>query len=218
VAANVKDTRVPTAQATRYKGSVIINGKREFFSVSDMPLYWDIQSGDEFFSYAKGKVLIVGNRFSSIFSQNNWPTDKNRITVNDVTSGGGIDTGDIVVFKVSDTATPLANWEYHVAVVTNINKGTKELYYDPPSTKIAAASPNHKITSFRVDIGGSTLISNQLQTRNSGFNAKNGAGVASGAPIIIGGYNLWVDSSGRLRIKNGAPTSDTDGTVVGTQT
>jgi len=38
------------------------------------------------------------------------------------------------------------------------------------------------------------------------------------APLNLGGYRLWVDSSGRLRIKNGAPTSDTDGTVVGTQT
>lgn len=37
-------------------------------------------------------------------------------------------------------------------------------------------------------------------------------------PIILGSYYLWVDTSGRLRIKNGAPTSDTDGTVVGTQT
>ena len=30
-------------------------------------------------------------------------------------------------------------------------------------------------------------------------------------------YYLWVDSSGRLRIKSGAPTSDTDGAVVGSQ-
>lgn len=30
-------------------------------------------------------------------------------------------------------------------------------------------------------------------------------------------YYLWVDSSARLRIKLTAPTSDTDGTVVGAQ-
>lgn len=36
-------------------------------------------------------------------------------------------------------------------------------------------------------------------------------------PLRLGSYHLWVDTSGRLRIKNGAPTSDTDGTVVGTQ-
>lgn len=35
--------------------------------------------------------------------------------------------------------------------------------------------------------------------------------------LRLGNYYFWVDSSGRLRIKNGAPSSDTDGTVVGTQ-
>ena len=34
---------------------------------------------------------------------------------------------------------------------------------------------------------------------------------------VLGIYHLWVDASSRLRIKNSAPTSDTDGTVVGTQ-
>ena len=36
--------------------------------------------------------------------------------------------------------------------------------------------------------------------------------------IAFGSYFLWVDATGDLRIKNGVPTSDTDGTVVGTQT
>jgi hypothetical protein len=36
--------------------------------------------------------------------------------------------------------------------------------------------------------------------------------------FVMGAYNFWVDGSGRLRIKSGVPTSDTDGTVVGTQT
>lgn len=35
--------------------------------------------------------------------------------------------------------------------------------------------------------------------------------------IAFGSQFLWVDSAGKLRIKSGAPTSDTDGTVVGTQ-
>jgi hypothetical protein len=34
----------------------------------------------------------------------------------------------------------------------------------------------------------------------------------------LGTTHLWVDSLGKLRIKSGAPTSDTDGTIVGTQT
>jgi hypothetical protein len=35
--------------------------------------------------------------------------------------------------------------------------------------------------------------------------------------LKLGNYSLWVDATGDLRIKNGAPSSDTDGTVVGTQ-
>lgn len=46
-------------------------------------------------------------------------------------------------------------------------------------------------------------------------------GVAGGAwntgCLRIGTYRLWVDATGDLRIKSTAPTSDLDGTVVGTQ-
>lgn len=36
--------------------------------------------------------------------------------------------------------------------------------------------------------------------------------------FMIGNYHLWVDSTGRLRIKSSTPTGDMDGTVVGSQT
>ncbi|MCD7034310.1 glycoside hydrolase family 55 protein [Metabacillus sp. GX 13764] len=36
--------------------------------------------------------------------------------------------------------------------------------------------------------------------------------------LILGSNHLWMDATGKLRIKNGAPTSDTDGVVVGSQT
>jgi len=35
--------------------------------------------------------------------------------------------------------------------------------------------------------------------------------------FYLGSYALWVDATGDLRINNGVPASDTDGTVVGTQ-
>ena len=35
--------------------------------------------------------------------------------------------------------------------------------------------------------------------------------------ITLGQYRIWVDSAGKLRIKFGEPTSDTDGTIVGSQ-
>lgn len=34
------------------------------------------------------------------------------------------------------------------------------------------------------------------------------------SPIRLGNYRLWVDGTGALRIKNGAPTGDTDGNLV----
>lgn len=42
-------------------------------------------------------------------------------------------------------------------------------------------------------------------------------GAWDGNHLLMGVYHLWIDSSGRLRVKNSAPLSDTDGTVVGTQ-
>lgn len=36
--------------------------------------------------------------------------------------------------------------------------------------------------------------------------------------LRLGNYYLWVDTTGKLRIKSSVPTSDLDGTVVGTQT
>jgi hypothetical protein len=30
----------------------------------------------------------------------------------------------------------------------------------------------------------------------------------------MGTYHLWIDATGKLRMKNGAPTSDLDGSLV----
>lgn len=35
---------------------------------------------------------------------------------------------------------------------------------------------------------------------------------------VLGSYHLWLDTSGRLRVKSSKPTSATDGTIIGTQT
>jgi hypothetical protein len=34
---------------------------------------------------------------------------------------------------------------------------------------------------------------------------------------ILGAYHLWIDATGDLRIKSSTPTTDLDGTIVGTQ-
>jgi len=47
--------------------------------------------------------------------------------------------------------------------------------------------------------------------------AGNG-GAWNTAHLVMGTYHFWVDAVGRLRVKVSTPTSDTDGTIVGTQT
>ena len=51
----------------------------------------------------------------------------------------------------------------------------------------------------------------------TGINVETGESAWNFDPLKLGAYVLWVDATGDLRIKNGSPTSDTDGTIVGTQ-
>lgn len=48
-------------------------------------------------------------------------------------------------------------------------------------------------------------------------NIKSGNGAWNGGHFIMGNYHFWVDASGELRMKNGAPLSDKDGQTVGSQ-
>lgn len=56
---------------------------------------------------------------------------------------------------------------------------------------------------------GKFTVAQQLKSEQSSYSFE---------PLALGSYVLWIDSSGRLRIKSGTPASETDGTVVGTQT
>jgi hypothetical protein len=71
--------------------------------------------------------------------------------------------------------------------------------------KVQVNNPRLYIASGAVNYG-------HLQARGQNSGAWNGP------RLILGAYHLWVDSTGDLRIKSSAPTSDTDGAVVGTQT
>lgn len=63
-------------------------------------------------------------------------------------------------------------------------------------------------SAYGLNVQGIFGTTSTLMVENSAFNA---------GMLRLGNYHFWVDGSGRLRIKNGLPTSDTDGTVVGTQ-
>lgn len=81
---------------------------------------------------------------------------------------------------------------------------------------------NNKLFS---DSGILTLQSNLSMRIKSGdsagqninFSTSGGTSSWEKGHLVLGAYHIWVDATGDLRIKSGAPTSDTDGTVVGTQ-
>jgi hypothetical protein len=80
----------------------------------------------------------------------------------------------------------------------------------------ANAGSNYAI--YRYDDAGGLLGGGPVFgiTRSTGL-VSIGSSAWNGGHFEMGAYRLWVDSSGRLRIKSGAPSSDTDGTIVGTQ-
>lgn len=77
---------------------------------------------------------------------------------------------------------------------------------DLPSSKLPnyADNLNWKLTQILRDMA---IAINQ--TQGSYWN---------GPHPIMGSYHLWIDATGDLRIKSSPPTSDLDGTVVGSQT
>ena len=108
-----------------------------------------------------------------------------------------------------------------------LNAASLEILNNIPLTMQDSGGTARSVLKFST---GNTVLAGSSDY--SGFNGNYGLGTwhftsprfdaASGAtgyqaPFWAGTYALWVDSSGRLRIKSSAPSSDTDGTVVGTQ-
>jgi Pectate lyase superfamily protein len=85
-------------------------------------------------------------------------------------------------------------------------------------------SNNHTLDGWSVTATTPNFISNSSfnYIRQSGKHPKLSSvqvlssGFADNS-FVLGNNHLWVDLSGKLRIKNGQPTSDTDGAVVGSQ-
>ena len=89
------------------------------------------------------------------------------------------------------------------------------------STAESGSNTGANIQLARADDAGSILGTVLSVSRATGQVSMTDAGVTLAGtynkPLTLGSNNLWVDGSGKLRIKSGTPSSDTDGTVVGTQ-
>lgn len=103
---------------------------------------------------------------------------------------------------------------------------TRVVNFPPANTRVGfwvRNDTNYPLTMTPSGGAGATVYPGQLMWIAS--NGTNFQPFAQSLPfwnqehIKLGSYSLWVDPSGdKLRIKNGAPTSASDGTVVGTQT
>jgi hypothetical protein len=65
-------------------------------------------------------------------------------------------------------------------------------------------------TSMRLQSGDSANYNISISTRS-------GVSTFDRGHLVLGSHHIWVDQSGKLRIQNGAPTGDTSGVVVGSQ-
>ena len=83
------------------------------------------------------------------------------------------------------------------------------------STNESGGSPAHILDTSVLSGYDKSL----LELRNGGnskFRVDSEGNIHSNS-IVLGGNFIWVDASGKLRIKNGTPNSDLDGVVVGSQ-
>jgi hypothetical protein len=217
------DTVVPTTQASRYKGTQVIDGRQQMQQVASSPLYSDLESGEEFISTTYGAINVTGVWSSTVSQQYNFGSGTLNCLIIDGLDVANIQAGDVAVFRISDSAAAPVDWSWHVAEITKVRVSSAAIEYSPanPTARTAiTATGEDRVLIFRIS---KRFDPPALITQRSGADAQyggfiSGVGTTYGAPLQLGAYHLWVDSSGRLRIKNGVPTSDTDGTVVGTQT
>jgi hypothetical protein len=115
--------------------------------------------------------------------------------------------------------------------VSNSGLGNSTVYnvylYDnanAPALEVATtATAVDSSSGYTIKSGDATrLFVGSVQTDGSANFLTSGTGwlnpsKVSGSQVGVAAF-LWVDSTGDLRVKNSAPTSDTDGSVVGSQT
>jgi hypothetical protein len=75
----------------------------------------------------------------------------------------------------------------------------------------AIVKPNGKTDlSLQCSVGENILLT------SAGTKIQNSAW--DGRHLILGSWHIWIDASGRLRMKASAPTTESDGVIIGTQT
>lgn len=192
-------------------------------------------SGCNFLSNAIGinlnhgqNIVATGNFFkgngSGVFVKNDSVGNAATLTCNGNTF---IDQTSIAL-ELNSLATVAQTVYVSSNIFVSTNISTLQRYGVISSGSISTVTLGTNSFSSNYDVSavsGTFTAGKGLLTLSSGV--MNELSVVSGLPLLsawfakhfkMGTYEFWVDSTGDLRIKNGVPTSDTDGTVVGTQT
>lgn len=146
---------------------------------------------------------------------------------------GSIDSDGNISMVGNGTSTPLSVVNNSSGAVAsklhNTNVGGVLIGRGSQSSPLDVMAPDGTTARVRVGAGGDHIRFGSAADVQFGRTAADVAsmgtgdsfavdGTWNGGTIRLGAYRLWVDAAGALRIKSGAPSSDTDGTVVGTQT
>jgi len=90
-----------------------------------------------------------------------------------------------------------------------------------PSDTISLGNPGNNAAIATTEVKAATtlnLTANGITHRATSAGFAVASSAWNGAHWIIGNYHVWVDVTGRVRVKNSAPASDLDGQLLADQT
>lgn len=131
------------------------------------------------------------------------------------TAGHGV-TGRFVVRTAATTSLPVGatNFGLDVDVANSVAYwfGNTNNY-----DRLKSGILERKSNAGMRFIAGGDMEHQSSATGNHYFSDTGGASTYAKGHLVLGAYHIWVNTAGKLYIKSGTPASDTDGTVVGTQ-
>lgn len=113
----------------------------------------------------------------------------------------------------SSSTDPTANYQYRFFPRAATSGWLQMLMFD------GGGNVSHKLSgkgSSYLSMGSNDMLSLGSQTPTEKLQVAGSIRI-DGGYIVFGKYRMWIDSTGVLRIKDGKPSGDRDGIVVGTQ-
>ena len=199
----------PNGSVTATSGGVLItNGQGPYVEMTTTEVTID----------GGGNTLVATSSAVTITAGSNSLTATGSAVTITAGSNSFIATGSAVTLTAGSAEVELTA----SSLALTVNSSTSKITLDNAgNATFVGTSGTSTLINGNAIASGSISVATTLLSTNGPIEVGNGLAATYGINLKFinasGGFYLWVDSSGRLRIKAGAPTSDTDGTVVGTQ-